>query len=90
MIDRLPPMDAVGVVLQRARQAAVDYYRLTGKPLGIKLLKPGALSAAMTGSASLLAALAPGAQLLLLLALAAEQRLRQHGPGRAELRKLGF
>ena len=35
MIDRPPLMGAVGEVLERAKQAAVDYYRLTGKPLGI-------------------------------------------------------
>ena len=28
-------MDAVGEVLEKAKQAAIDYYRLTGKPLGI-------------------------------------------------------
>ena len=44
----------------------------------------------MAGGAALLAALAPGARLLLHLALAPEHRLRQHRPGRAELRKLGF
>ena len=25
----------IGSVLERARQAAIDYYRITGKPLGI-------------------------------------------------------
>ena len=39
---------------------------------------------------ALLTALAPGARLLLHLALAPEHRLRQHRPSRAELRKLGF
>ena len=54
------------------------------------LIEPGPRGAAMTGSAALLAALAPRPRLLLLLALSPEQRLRQHGPARAELRKLGF
>ena len=34
MIDRSPPMDPVGKVLKRAKQAAIQYHRLTGKPLG--------------------------------------------------------
>ena len=54
------------------------------------LIEPGPRGAAMTGCAALLAALAPRPRLLLLLALSPEQRLRQHGPARAELRKLGF
>ena len=53
-------------------------------------LEPGAPGAAMADSAGLVAALAPGAWLLLLLALAAIERLRQHGPGRATLGKLPF
>ena len=44
----------------------------------------------MAGGAALLAARAPGARRLLLLALAAEQRPRQHCPGRAKPRKLHF
>ena len=44
----------------------------------------------MTGGAALLAALAPGAWLLLLLALAAVECLRQHAPSRAKLGKLPF
>ena len=43
----------------------------------------------MANSAGLLAALAPGARFGLPLALASEQRLRQDGPGRTELLKLG-
>ena len=35
MIDRPPQIGAVGEVLERAKQAAIDYYCLTGKPLGI-------------------------------------------------------
>ena len=35
MIDRPFQIGAVGEVLERAKQAAIDYYRLTGKPLGI-------------------------------------------------------
>jgi len=30
-----PDLDKVGAILTRARQAAIDYYELTGKPLGI-------------------------------------------------------
>ena len=54
------------------------------------LLEPGPLRAAMTGGAALLAALAPGAWLLLLLALAAVECLRQHAPSRAKPGKLPF
>ena len=35
MIDRPPQIGAVGEVLERAKQAAIDYNCLTGKPLGI-------------------------------------------------------
>ena len=35
MTGRVLPADDVREVLARAKQAAVDYYRLTGKPLGI-------------------------------------------------------
>lgn len=35
MIDQSPPMHPVGEVLKRARQAAIHYHRLTGKPLSI-------------------------------------------------------
>lgn len=35
MTDPSPSMDAIGKVLERAKQIAIDYYRLTGKPLGI-------------------------------------------------------
>ena len=44
------------------------------------LPEPGPLGVAVAGRAALLAALAPRARLLLPLALAAEQRLRQDGP----------
>ena len=44
----------------------------------------------MAGRAALLAALAFRARLVLLLALAAVERLRQHRPGRAKLRDLGL
>ena len=54
------------------------------------LLEPRPLGAAVAGRATLLAALAFRARLVLLFALAPEQLLRQHGPGRAEPRKLGF
>ena len=47
-------------------------------------LEPGPLRAAMAGGAALLTALTPGARLLLLLALAPVERLRQHGPSRAK------
>ena len=52
--------------------------------------EPGPLAAAMAGRAALLAAPTLGARRLLLLALAAEQRLRQHRPGRVKLRELRF
>ena len=52
--------------------------------------EPGPPGAAMAGRAAPLAAPTPGARRLPLLALAAEQRLRQHRPGRAKLRELGF
>ena len=52
--------------------------------------EPGPLAAAMAGRAALLAAPTPGARRLLLLALAPEQRLRQHRPGRVKLRELRF
>ena len=35
MIDPSPPMDLIGKVLKKAKQAAINYHRLTGKPLGI-------------------------------------------------------
>ena len=35
MADSLLPVNDVGEILARAKQAAVDYYRLTGKPLGV-------------------------------------------------------
>ena len=35
MADSLLPANDVGEILARAKQAAIDYYRLTGKPLGI-------------------------------------------------------
>ena len=35
MTDNVPPANDVREVLARAKRAAVDYYRLTGKPLGI-------------------------------------------------------
>ena len=54
------------------------------------LLEPWPLSAAVAGRAVLLAAWAPGTRLLLLLALAAVERPRQHGPGRAKPREVGF
>ena len=54
------------------------------------LLEPGPLGAAVAGRAALLAALALRARFVLLLALAPEQLLRQHGPRRAQLRKLGL
>ena len=44
----------------------------------------------MSGGAALLAALAPGARLLLLLALAAVERLRQDAPGRPQPVELGL
>lgn len=31
----MPDVEEIGRILKRARKAAVDYYRLTGKPLGI-------------------------------------------------------
>ena len=52
------------------------------------LLEPGPPGAAVTGSAALLAALAPRTWLLLPLALAPEHRPRQHRPGRPELLEL--
>ena len=54
------------------------------------LLEAGPPGAAVAGRAVLLAAWAPGARLLLLLALAAVERPRQHGPGRAKPREIGF
>ena len=50
------------------------------------LLEPGPRRAAVAGRAALLAALAFRARLVLLLALAPVELLRQHGPGRAQLR----
>lgn len=35
MTDPSKPMGEIGEILARAKEAAVDYYRLTGKPLGI-------------------------------------------------------
>ena len=35
MADNVLSVNDVGEILARAKQAAVDYYRLTGKPLGI-------------------------------------------------------
>lgn len=35
MDDAAPTLEQVGRVLDRAREAAIAYYRLTGKPLGI-------------------------------------------------------
>ena len=56
--------------------------------IGRRVVLFGALIEA--GGAVLLAAWAPGARLLLLLALAAVERPRQHGPGRAKPREIGF
>ena len=54
------------------------------------LLEPGPPGAAVAGRAGLLAARAFRARLVLLLALAPVKPVRQHRPGRAQLRKLGF
>ena len=54
------------------------------------LLEPGPLGAAMAGRAALLAALAFRARLVLLFALAAVERPRQHSSGRAKPLKLDF
>ena len=54
------------------------------------LIEPGPLGAAVAGRAALLAALAFGARLVLLLALAAVERPRQHRPGRTKPLKLDF
>ena len=54
------------------------------------LPEPGPPGAAVAGRAALLTALAPRARRLLPLALAPEQRLRQDGPCRTELGKLGI
>lgn len=35
MSEMAVPLGEIGEVLQRAKQAAIDYYRLTGKPLGV-------------------------------------------------------
>lgn len=35
MSEMAVPLDEIGEILQRAKQAAIDYYRLTGKPLGV-------------------------------------------------------
>ena len=35
MTEPTEPLGDIGEILARAKQAAVDYYRLTGKPLGI-------------------------------------------------------
>ena len=35
MTDNVLPTNEIGEVVARAKQTAVDYYRLTGKPLGI-------------------------------------------------------
>ena len=56
----------------------------------LALLEPGPSGTAMAWGAALLAARASGARRLLLLALSAEQRLRQHRPGRAKPGKLRF
>ncbi len=35
MSEIVVPLGEIGEVLERAKQAAIDYYRLTGKPLGV-------------------------------------------------------
>lgn len=35
MSEMAVPLGEIGEILQRAKQAAIDYYRLTGKPLGV-------------------------------------------------------
>lgn len=35
MAEQRPTLNEIGKVLERGREAAVDYYALTGKPLGI-------------------------------------------------------
>lgn len=35
MSEPAPRLEAIAEVLERARRAAIDYYRLTGRPLGI-------------------------------------------------------
>ena len=54
------------------------------------LREPGPLGAAVAGRAALLAALARRARFVLLLALAAVERFRQHCSGRAKPLQLGF
>ena len=54
------------------------------------LIEPGPLGAAVAGRAALLAALVFRARLVLLLALAAVERPRQHRPGRTKPLKLDF
>ena len=59
MNGRVVPPDDIREVLARAKQAAVDYYRLTGKPLGITG-EVGEYEAARLLGLTLLAARAPG------------------------------
>lgn len=59
MTGRVRPPDDVREVLARAKQAAVDYYRLTGKPLGITG-EVGEYEAARLLGLTLLAARVPG------------------------------
>lgn len=35
MNEMVVPLGEIGEILARAKQAAIDYYRLTGKPLGV-------------------------------------------------------
>ncbi len=35
MNEIVVPLGEIGEILERAKQAAIDYYRLTGKPLGV-------------------------------------------------------
>ena len=81
-------LGAVGCISLTA-PCADALFRRRGDLFGA-LLKPGPLGAAVAGRAGLLAALAPCARLLLLLALAPVEPLRHHGPARAQLGKLGF
>ena len=71
--------------------ATRTYARILRRVAPFLLLpEAGALGAPVSGGAALLAALAPGARLLLPFALAAVDRLRQDAPGRPQLIELGL
>ena len=81
------PLAVGGIGLAAARTDARILRRIARFLL---LSEPGALGAPVSGGAALLAATAPGARLLLPLAPAAVERLRQDAAGRAQLVEVDF